>query len=241
MITALFTILKTATVIAVTCVFFKRRNPQNYDNMVISASYNTIYVFSKCQILFGKLSTWVTDFITSYPQLNAFISYIYKTQPIQNQICQIRAGNVCVKNYTTDIANYFEHDEASFYLFVDNEHMSESGRINRVVLRSPPFSNNYELSDTRFLLFEVKIHDTFYKINLSGETYNYYIVNNIVDKHFLVYFLKHYRVYNLTDDDIRNIKSFTVKTIDQNVNVKTMEITDEHFITIKKIDYIYSE
>lgn len=236
MITTLFTILKTTTVIAVTCIFFKRTNPQKYENMVLSVSYNTIYLFSKCQILFGKLSTWVTECINSCPQLKAF----FTNAPIQNQICQIRAGNVCVKRYTTDIANYFEHDDASFYLFVDNAHVSESGRINRVVLRSPPFSNNYELSDTRFLLFEVNIHDTFYKINLSGETYNYYIVNNIVDKRFIVYFLKHYRVYNLTDDDIRNIKSFTVKIIDQNVNVKTMEITDEHFITIKKIDYIYS-
>jgi hypothetical protein len=237
MIVTLFTIFKTTTVIAVTCAFLKRTNPQKYENLVVGVSFNMIYLFSKCQILFGKLSARVTEFIKSYPQLKAFFTNV----PIQNQICQIRAGNICVKNHTTDVANYFADEDGSFYLFVDNAHVSESGCVNRVVLRLHPFTSNYEPSDTRFLLFEVKIHDTFYKINLSGETYNYYIVNNIVDKRFLVYFLKQYRVYNLTDHDIRNIKSFTVKIIDQNVNVKTMEITDEHFITIKKIDYIYSQ
>jgi hypothetical protein len=183
------------------------------------------------------------EFINTNPQLKAFIDNIYKKPAVQNQIYKIHNAEISAKNYTTDNGNYFEAvaADASFYLFVDNANPIDNtdGCVNRVIFRGPPFSSKYEMSDMRFLLFEIKVHDKFYKINLRGPGYNYYVVNNILDRNFFLYFLKYYQVYDLTDDDVSNIKSFEIKTIDQNVNVKNMEITDEQFITVKKTDYTY--
>lgn len=243
MLSAIFTFIKTSALIVLTSDYFKRTYPEEYENALVSVSYKAIYLFSKCQILFGKLSVHVLEFINANPQLKAFIDNIYKKPARRNQICKVHDGEVCSKNYTADGANYFEAvaADASFYLFVDNVTADENGGCaNRVVFRGPPFSSKYELSDVKFILFEIKVHDKFYKINLREGSYNYYIVNNVLDKNFFVYFLKNYNVCPLTEDDVNNIKSFEVKTIDQNVNVNNMEITDEHYITFQKTDYTYS-
>ena len=240
MLSALFTFIKTSAIIVLTSDYFKRTYPEEYENVLVSVSYKAIYLFSKCQILFGKLSVRVMEFINANPQLKAFIDNIYKKPALRNQICKVHDGEVCAKNYTADSANYFEAvaADASFYLFVDNVTAAENGGcVNRVVFKGPPFSSKYELSDVKFILFEIKVGDKFHKINLRGANYNYYVVNNRLDRNFFIYFLKHYEICPLTD---QNIKSFEVKTIDQNVNVNNMEITDEHFITILKTDYIYS-
>lgn len=240
MLSTLFTFIKTSALIVLTSDYFKRTYPEEYENVLVSVSYNAIYLFSKCQILFGKLSVRVMEFINANPQLKAFIDNIYKKPALRNQICKVHDGEVCAKNYTADSANYFEAvaADASFYLFVDNVTAAETGGCaNRVVFRGPPFSSKYELSDVKFILFEIKVGDKFHKINLRGANYNYYVVNNVLDRNFFIYFLKHYEVCELTDC---NVKSFEVKTIDQNVIVNNMEITDEHFITIQKTDYIYS-
>lgn len=240
MLSAIFTFIKTSAIIVLTNDYFKRTYPEEYENVLVSVSYKAIYLFSKCQILFGKLTVRVMEFINSNPQLKAFIDNIYKKPALRNQICKVQDGEVCAKNYTADSANYFEAVaiDASFYLFADNVTAAENGGcVNRVVFRGPPFSSKYELSDVKFILFEIKVGDKFHKINLRGSNYNYYVVNNRLDRNFFIYFLKHYEICPLTDDDI---KSFEVKTIDQNVNVKNMEITDEHFITIQKTDYTYS-
>jgi hypothetical protein len=244
MLSAIFTFLKTATLIVLASDYFKRTYPEDYENVLVSVSYKAIYLFSKCQILVGKLSARTMEFINTTPQLKAFLDNIYKKPLVQNQICKIHDGEICAKNYTSHGANYFEAvaADASFYLFVDNENPIDNvdGCVNRVIMRGPPFSSKYEMSEVKFILFEIKVHDKFYKINLRGPGYNYYVVNNVLDRNFFLYFLKYYQVYDLTDDDIRNIKSFEVKTIDQNVIVNNMEITDEHYITIQKTDYIYS-
>lgn len=240
MLSALFTFIKTSAIIVLTNDYFKRTYPEEYENVLVSVSYKAIYLFSKCQILFGKLSVRVMEFINSTPQLKAFIDNIYKKPTLRNQICKVQDGEVCAKNYTADSANYFEAVaiDASFYLFVDNVTAAENGGcVNRVIFKGPPFSSKYELSEVKFILFEIKVGDKFHKINLRGANYNYYVVNNRLDRNFFIYFLKHYEVCPLTD---QNIKSFEVKTIDQNVTVNNMEITDEHFITIQKTDYTYS-
>ena len=43
----------------------------------------------------------------------------------------------------------------------------------------------------------------------------------------------------LSDEDIEKIEKFDVKLIDQDVNIRELEITDKKFILIKKDEYIY--
>jgi hypothetical protein len=96
------------------------------------------------------------------------------------------------------------------------------------------------------MLFEIKLGDIYYTINLSTDKYNYYIVNNILDKNFLIFFLKNhtglsthlsYYIDNLNDS--YKIDKFDINLIDNNINFKKLEITHEKYIMIDKNDYYY--
>ena len=121
----------------------------------------------------------------------------------------------------------------------DNEKKSESGCVNMEILQKHPMLTSYELSNIKFMLLEVKLNDVVYKLDLKTDKYNYYVVGNVLDKRFFIYFLKNYHLYNFTNDEIEQISKLDVKIIDQNVNIKEIEITDSTFITIKKDEYTY--
>ena len=78
------------------------------------------------------------------------------------------------------------------------------------------------------------------KIVLKNDTYNYYIIDNILDKKFFVYYLRKYEPSIATNSELNTVKEFIVKIIDHNVNVGLFTITDAQFITIKENDYIYN-
>ena len=90
------------------------------------------------------------------------------------------------------------------------------------------------------MLLELKINGNAYKIELKNEESNYYIVNNIFDKNFFIYYLNNYHICdNLPSDELMQIEKFDIKLIDQDVNIRELEITDKKFILIKKDEYIY--
>ena len=132
--------------------------------------------------------------------------------------------------------NYFEDDNYSIYIYSDVKRKIENNCINKIILHSQPFLYDYEISNIKFILFEVKITDKLFKIDLKTDKYNFYIVNNIIDKRFLLYFLINYQYCKL--NNINDIEKIDVKIIDHNVNIKELEITNTKFITIKKDDYV---
>jgi hypothetical protein len=49
--------------------------------------------------------------------------------------------------------------------------------------------------------------------------------------------LNNYQV--LTSEDLLQVEKFDIKLIDQDVNIREIEITDKKFILLKKDEYIY--
>ncbi len=101
---------------------------------------------------------------------------------------------------------------------------------------------NYKLSSVKFLLLEVRIDNNIYKMNLNDKTYNYYVVDNIIDKHFVMYYL----INHLKDVNIENIlkttqlkNNFFLKIIDQNINSFEINLEENGSITLKKDMYIH--
>lgn len=229
----LFTLFKTIFIIIAMNDYFKRTYPEQYETFFIEISYNIIYLFSKCQILKNRAYIKLNEIINSNEQLKQLVDNIYKKPVEQNQIYKINTNGDTTMNYYTD---NFDYDEKSIYIFADNETKNDTGCVNMVVLRKQPFLINYEISNIKFLLLEVKINGNTYKIDLKSANYNYYIVDNILDKLFFIYFLKKYQICNIINDDTSKI---VIKIIDQDVNTKEFEITDETFIIIKKDKYIY--
>jgi len=87
---------------------------------------------------------------------------------------------------------------------------------------------------------EVSINNKTYKITLKNDTYNYYIVDNVFDKKFFIYYLKNHNTDTLSEEDIYSIKDkIIIKLIDNNVDVRELEITDEKNIVVRKDSYNY--
>jgi len=236
MIHLLLNFFKTGFICILLHDYMKRNYPDNYSEFLIVASFKIIHFYSKGQILFNKLLLQLNKLIESNPQIKKILNDIYRKNIEGNQICQIKDNEIYIKYYTNDREKYFEDDDKCFYEFIDNKKAIENKCINHVILRSQPFSTNYEVSNIKFILVEVIINDETFKIDLKTETYNYYIVNNILDVNFFKYFLYIYGICNL---DRTKIDKLTIKIIDHNVITKELEISDDKFIIIKKDDYIY--
>ena len=226
----------------------KQKYPQQYEEFIISASYKFIYLYSQGQIVYETGCHQIKLFIDSNPRLKNLVDKMYKKDIIQNEISQITNGTIITKKYNnTTEESYFSNNDTNnddtnkncIYIFSDNEKVSETNCVNKIILHSEPFSINYEVSDVKFILVEIKMIDKSYKIDLKTDKYNYYIVDNILDIHFFIYYLNNY-ICNFKDDyDSINIKNLLVKIIDQNINVQELEITNSKYIVIKKDNYIY--
>lgn len=249
MISFLFHFFKTVSLGVLLNEHLKRNYPESYADVLFNVSFELLHLYSKGQILYNKVGLKLSAIIESNAELKKIRDRIYSKQTdIQkNQIYQIKGDSIHIKSYTNkdenkdkdNIETYFEPDENSIYLFVDNENAIENKCVNRVILHSPAFSTKYEVSNIQFMLVEVKINDVPYKISLKTDAFNYYIVDNILDLKFFKYYLYNYQVGNLLSEDRLNLNKLNVKIIDQNVNVREFEITDDKFIVIKKEDYIY--
>lgn len=237
MMFSLFTLIRSGILSLLLNDYIKRTFPEEHEIIVINLSLKCIYLFSKCQIIRLKLKNQIKDFIETNPYLNKIVHEIYKKE-ITNEICQIKNTSIYIK-YFTDFSNIeFENDKNSFYIFSDNIN-AINNCVNKVIFHTQPFIPNYEVSNVTFILLELKFKENAYKISLKNNEFNFYIVNNILDKKFFIYYLYNYQVCNLTEDDVNNITKFDIKLIDQDVNVRELEITDDKFIIIKKDEYIY--
>lgn len=238
MIGLLFNFFKTGVICILLNDYMKRNYPDKYNEFLISASFEIIHFYSKGQIFLNKLFLQLNALIESNPQIKKIFNDIYKKNIQQNQIYKINDDVIHIKCYTNDSETYFEEDNKSIYLFSDNEKAIENKCINRVILRSQPFSTKYEVSNIKFILVEVTINDKTYKIDLKTDTYNYYIVDNILDLKFFKYFLNNYNICNLYVEDRVKLDKLKIKIIDHNINTREFEISDDKFIIIKKDDYI---
>ena len=236
MFSILFSVFKVSVLVGIANDYFTRTYPQEYENFLFSVSYNLIYLFSKCQILANKTCGKIQAFINKNPHLKKISDIVYKKNIEQNQIYKIDQNGEIVNNYSSD---NFEYDNKCIYILADNEKKSETGCVNMEIFQKQPMLTSYELSNIKFMLLEIKVNDAAYKLDLKTDKYNYYVVGNVFDKQFFIYFLKNYHLHNFTNNEIDQITKLDVKIIDQNVNIKEMEITDTRFITIKKDEYTY--
>lgn len=239
----LYSFLKTSAILLFLNDYFKRNFPEKHTEIFIDLSYQVVHIFSKGQIILLK----VYNSITKYIDTNTYLKYIKieifnKINIVQNEICQIKSNGEILIQYLknqeeNDTEKNFENDINSIYIYSDNKGKIFNNYVNKVILHSQPFIFKYEVSNIKFILFEVKILDESFKIDLKTNEYNFYIVNNIIDKRFLIYFLYDYKFCSIKDKD--KIDKIYVKLIDNNVNIKELEITDNQYIKIMKDEFIY--
>ena len=221
--------------------YLKRTYPETYFNCFITCSYNLIYTYSKLQICYNKIKYKLKEYIFSNQQIKTFIDNIYKSENLQ-EIEYINNGKVITKYNKNDTIINVVKEGTPFYIFSDlnNYNLNKNIKINKKIIQNTEITTDYEVSNVYFLLVEIILGDNKYKINLKNETYNYYLVDNILDKKFFTYYLMNYEKINLSYDYIYNNDKFIVKIIDNNVNIKEVDMTNNlNYITLKKNDYKY--
>jgi hypothetical protein len=164
---------------------------------------------------------------------------MYKSENIK-EIEYINQGKVVTKYNRSDTIINAVKEGTPFYIFSDFNSELNNIRINKKIIQNTTITLDYEVSNIQFILVEIILGDKTYKINLKDEKYNYYLVDNILDKKFFTYFLINFVDSNLTYDYIYNHDNFIVKIIDNNVEIKEIDMTNNiNFITLKKDYYIY--
>jgi hypothetical protein len=236
-LSTLFTLFRTGALILLLNDYFKREYPERYNNFIIEFPLYLIYLYSKGQIIYGKLHCQIKEFIDANPHIKKFVNdNIYKSKSNDLEIEYIVDGKVSAKYKRTQSLPDRTDNDGSLFIFSDL--LSDNKCVPKKIL-GQEIKFDYKASNIQFMLMEVNLNDKNYIIHLKTDAYNYYVVDNVLDRKFLSYYLINY--HNVNYEDIKSIMVYDVKMIDHNVAVKDFNITDTKFITIKENEYTVSE
>lgn len=199
----------------------ERRFPTQFKETLMSISYNSIYYFSKLQILVMKSKKNLNTFIESNPtlfkikqNLDMFIS-----KPETHKVIRYFVKNSKLYNLSDINGN-----EPDFMIlsWLDNN----TKCINKKITYNKDEFSISENSNIKFLLIEIKIGDTnCIKIELKTDEFNYYLVGNKFTKDFFIFYLKHYLQFN---NEIKETDKISLKIIDHDVNSINLDFTDKN-------------
>lgn len=214
--------------------YIKHNYPEKHSEFLIAVSFNTIYMVSVLQIKFKKMIKYINQ---TNPRLLEFFNK-YKNL---NDVEFILDGKVFYSTTRENIVNHIvDIDKKDFIIYSDYVTSNNDKCTNKKIITNEITTYKdfiYEVSDIKFMLCELVVGEKTYKINLKSdiENYNYYLVDNIINKKFLIYYLIEF--YN--EDLNKSTDKFILKLIDHNVNMCEIDITDDsNHIEIKKDSYI---
>ena len=220
--------------------YLKRNYPEKYNKFLLETSLRIIYTGSVIQIKLKKITTYVYKI---FPRIKQFLDNYNKIDD-QDNIEYILDGKVIYLTSKEKIVNHIVNiTKEDFIIYSDYVTANNNNVcINKKIITTPEQICSdkdfiYEVSDIKFMLCEINIGDKVYKITLKSdiENYNYYLVDNIIDKKFIIYYLIEF--YN--EDFSKSTDKFILKLIDHNVNIFELDITETvNYIQIKKDNYI---
>ena len=203
------------------------------NNTIMYISYNLIYYITGLQILCNKSYKLIKPFVLFIHSFtnnsNAYNSttHNYNIFIIANGIVMLTTNK---EKITNDVLNY--NNQNINFDFVLYSHVN-----NKVLYKIFPTIYEYNILSYKFINAEL-ISKSQQKINISFVTssYNYFIENNFIDKHFILYFMNtHYKDFMITlpPDDLNE---YTMNIIDDKINI--IEISNLDTILLKKNKYI---
>lgn len=207
---------------------------------LMKIGYNILYVVSVCQIYLNKIKK-LTE-----PYRKCLIKYLKDNNIIVEEptksLCVIdKNGNIMSeylisdKMYTLDrVKNIFDDKMVSSVVLYDKD--VETNCVNSIYYEKMPVTLDYKLSKICFMMVELDYMNEKYKIDLKNSQYNYYIVNNCLNRNFFKYYLNNILKISLYPTDFH----YKITIIDHEVNF--VDINHEHTIIIEEDGYkIYPE
>jgi hypothetical protein len=207
------------------CIQEYYNNPDLYKNYVIQILYQIIKFYSKCEIIYN---------IYLNPHIKKIYYFFYKKDLLYLRIEFFNNGilvNKDIINIKKDIYLLKEEYEPENYDLIIYSHYEK--QLNKVCYKHFPTTLNYDVSNITFLSLTLLYKNKHYEIELCNSKYNFYIVNNVIDNIFLLYFIR----YIKKESDLINIDDFKYKLvlIDNNVQIYNLDETDK--IIIAKLYY----
>lgn len=201
--------------------YFKNNYTEKYNTVITYGGFYLIHMYSVIQILYDKLPASLLHFMENNSSHDSEIEFIQngdvhflgsKDEFIQKDI-------KCWNDIDYDFIIYSHYDKADKI-------------INKTIFYKIPDENdfNYVTSNIKFVLSEIEMKDKTIKIEFKTDTYNYYVVNNVLNHKFLEYFLKKY--YPREIIEFRDMK---LKILDHNVEKQEFDLTT--ILQINKDDY----
>jgi len=189
--------------------------PEYYEKIIILILYNCVFYYSKIQMYFVKL-----NFIKSY-----FLIKPYDIEFIQN-------GQIVYKTYKSklELITKKEIPSFDFIIYSDNQLYNDIP-VNKIIYYSIPKDFNYIKTTFKFIVIQLLHKNITNNIVLSNNKYNYYIVNNLINDKFLLYFLNNVENYNIT-----KLTDYNLQIMDHNINQFSLSPTDK--LLFNKEDYI---
>lgn len=224
-------------------ITFKNNYPEIYNNFLINISYYCIYCFSKVQMKVIQSSKFIENkynmFLLTYPSvrknINNISEYFIKTQDIEyisnGEVIETSSKKWLLQNYKKVEPSENNINKMTIY----------TNGINKKVLSFVPFEEshyNCEKTSYNFILIEIQIYSEIKKIDLTTNEYNYMLVDNVINKEFVMYLLKtHYPRYVKIVNQFfgNNLNNYKIKILDQDVN--EIILNQYNYLTFKKDDY----
>jgi hypothetical protein len=246
-------ILKTTIVGLFLDTYLKNHYPDEYDNFKIEVFYKCIYCFSKFQLYYFKMVSFTKYLKNKYNDIKQIMtnqSNLEKEKEKEKEkergrskdirIIHFLNGNLHSKRYTEETDIQFEDtNNKSLFLF---SQLEDNGIQNFAITRSQTFPSEYDISNVKFILVELNVGEKIYKIDLKNESENYYIVSNVLDKDFFLYYMfnhsHHYDEQIIFREFENQIENGIVKIIDENVKSLEVYFNKNGSITLEKNGYI---
>lgn len=185
------------------------------DNLIIYFSYNCIYYYSKLQM--------------GYTKINTYINCVKNKIVIPYDIEFIQNGKIIYKTYKKNIGLIKEMPPFDFIIYSDNT-LYNDNHINKIIYYSIPKDFNYTKTNFKFIIVNLLQNNHNFQLNLSNNNYNYYIVNNVINDKFLLYFLN-----NIEKCKIQ-LTDYTLQIMDHNIN--EIEVLSNESLIFNNDDYI---
>jgi hypothetical protein len=228
----LTTLLRTGILALLLNDYLKRNYPEKYQELIITFSYNLIYLYSKAQILYINLIKVVNAKIEETPNLLKLknnLDLLMKPKidiPIAHEF--IKDGK------SIDYFNEIESEcDFSIYSWLDDTKSCVNKKLVYDLNEQLSFC---EVSNIEFLLVELKVGErNSHKIILKTEEFNFYMIGNRFTKQFFIYYLT--QILKISEE-IKDDDKFSLKIIDHDVNTIELDFTEKNEnIILEKTGY----
>jgi hypothetical protein len=214
--------------LVITNDYLQRIYPEKYKEYAIIISYNLIRVYSIFNFYYIK----------AFEFCNQHFCDSFENSKIKENISEIELVNNGIICNKLIINNNLEQINNNL-IFVYSDLSKKSVKcINKKIYQKFPTTIKYEESLIQFMMVEIIYKENNYIIKLKDDNYNYYVVDNIFDKNFFMYYLKNHTNYNIDFDKEEKI---IINVLDHNVDSFQMNLMENESIRITLDGYVLNK